>query len=411
MKRIISILLLQLTCASVYAQVNLVRNPSFEQHTQCPNAFDQIQFANYWSSIDTIDIDPICSPEYCNKCGSGVVAIPQGQNYFQYPRNGDGMIEVMMFYDEIDIPPLPQEAYFRDYLQGKLYQPLVAGKQYCVSFYTVLEESSDYAIANIGAYLHDGNIDHTDSAGCDTPKTAYIPQVENTTIIYDTLHWVKVEGTLTAIGTEKFITIGNFRDKAHTNYVPYISLCGCGWSWYLIDDVSVIASDAIAYAGHDTIIGVGDSAYIGLHDEAMPCTWYVQGNSTPIDSGGGIWVKPTTTTSYVVKQTLCGVSTYDTVKVIVWPQGVANVYGANYARVYPNPATDNVTFSYAIPYVSNSLALTITNLMGQVIQTFSLPDKSGQVQWNTSALANGLYLYKLTDQSNVLQIGKITVQR
>ena len=317
------------------------------------------------------------------------------------------MAQVQMFYDE-GVPPPPP--YFRDYLQGRLYQTFVSGKQYCVTFYTVLEESSDYAIANIGAYLDNGGIDNTDSAGCAAPQTVYIPQVENTTIIYDTMHWVKIEGTFTAIGTEKFITIGNFRDKAHTNYVPYISLCGCGYAWYFIDDVSVIASDAIAYAGHDTIIGVGDSAYIGLHDEAMPCTWYIQGNATPIDSGGGLWVKPTTTTSYVVKQTLCGVSTYDTVKVIVWPQGVANVYGANYTRVYPNPTTDNVTFSYAIPYASNSLVLTVTNLMGQVIKQFSLPDKTGQIQWNTSDLPNGLYLYKLTDQNNVLQIGKITIQ-
>ena len=96
---------------------------------------------------------------------------------------------------------------------------------------------------------------------------------------------------------------------------------------------------------------------------------------------------------------------------IVWPQGVANIYGANYARVYPNPASDNVTFSYAIPYVSNSLVLTVSNLLGQIIQTFPLSDKSGQVQWNTSALPDGLYIYKLTDQGNVLQMGKFTIQK
>jgi len=410
MKLFISLYLLLCIPASLRAQVNLVKNPSFEQHSQCPYAFDQIKLANFWSPIDTVSIDPICSPEYCNICATNnpFSGVPNNGNFYQYPRTGMGMVQLQIFY-RLTTPPIFN--YYRDYLQGRLFQTLVSGKQYCVTFYVVLEESSDYAIANIGAYLDNGGIDNTDSVGCAAPQTTYIPQVENTTIIYDTMHWVKIQGTFTASGTEKFITIGNFRDKAHTNYVPYIGLSGSGYSWYLIDDVSVIASDAIAYAGHDTIIGLGDSAYIGLHDEAMPCTWYVQGNSTPIDSGGGIWVKPTTSTSYIVKQTLCGVSTYDTVKVIVWPQGVANVYGANYTRVYPNPATDNVTFSYAIPYVSNSLVLTITNLMGQIIQTFQLPDKSGQLQWNTSDLPNGLYLYKLTDQNNVLQIGKITIQR
>jgi len=408
MKLFISLYLLLCIPAFSQAQVNLVKNPGFEQHSQCPNFVDQIKFANYWSPIDTISNPPFCAPDYCNICGSGLVSVPHGSWYYQYPRIGKGMAQVQMFFDENYFDQLK-----RDYLQGKLYQTLTAGKQYCVTFYTVLEEASDYAIANIGAYLDNSNIDNNqDSIGCASPQTSFIPQVENATIITDTLHWTKIQGTFTATGTEKFITIGNFRDKAHTSYInaPFTGNGG-GFSFYLIDDVSVIASDAIAYAGHDTIIGLGDSAYIGLHDEAMPCTWYVQGNSTPIDSGGGIWVKPTTTTSYVVKQTLCGVSTYDTVKVIVWPQGVANVYGANYTRVYPNPATDNVTFSYAIPYASNSLVLTVTNLLGQIIQTFSLPDKSGQLQWSTSALPNGLYLYNLTDQSNVLQIGKITIQR
>jgi len=408
MKLFISLYLLLCIPAFSQAQVNLVRNPSFEQHSQCPNALDQIKLANYWSPIDTLSVDPICSPEYFHVCGTGPISIPTSFYFYQYPRNGKGMAQVVMFYDEsITPPPLN---YYRDYLQGRLYYTLTTSKQYCVTFYAVLEEGSDYAIANIGAYLDNGSIDNTDSVGCAAPKTACTPQIENTTIIYDTLHWVKIEGTFTTTGYEKFITIGNFRDKAHTSYAPYIGLSGNGYAYYLIDDVSVIASDAQAYAGHDTIIGLGDSAFIGLHDEAMPCTWYILGNSTPIDSGGGIWVKPTTSTSYIVKQTLCGVSTYDAVKVIVWPQGVANVYGANYARVYPNPATDNVTFSYAIPYVSNSLALTVTNLMGQVIKQFSLPDKTGQIQWNTSDLPNGLYLYKLTDQNNVLQIGKITIQ-
>jgi len=185
--------LLQFTCAITIAQVNLVRNPSFEQHSQCPNAWDQIRFANYWSPIDTVSIDPICSPEYCNVCaGSNPFSgAPNNGYFYQYPRTGNGLVQVMMFYDESVPPPPP---YYRDYLQGRLYQTLVNGKQYCVTFYTVLEESSDYAIANIGAYLDNGSIDNTDSIGCAAPQTSHIPQVENTTIIYDTMHWVKIEG-------------------------------------------------------------------------------------------------------------------------------------------------------------------------------------------------------------------------
>ncbi|MEI8278922.1 MAG: hypothetical protein WCG87_04105 [Bacteroidota bacterium] len=107
MKLLLSICLLLLLCLSSQAQVNLVRNPSFEQHSQCPNAYDQIRFANYWSPIDTDNSHPICSPEYCNICGAGVAgSVPNNGYFYQYPRTGDGMAQVQMFYDESISPPL-----------------------------------------------------------------------------------------------------------------------------------------------------------------------------------------------------------------------------------------------------------------------------------------------------------------
>jgi hypothetical protein len=51
-------------------------------------------------------------------------------------------------------------------------------------------------------------------------------------------------------------------------------------SYYLIDDVSVIASDAIADAGIDKRCTPGDSIWIGTNEEGMPCTWYALGDTT-----------------------------------------------------------------------------------------------------------------------------------
>ncbi len=77
-----------------------------------------------------------------------------------------------------------------------------------MTFYTTLEQSSAYAINHIGAYLDDGSIDGgQDSVGCAAPQTEYVPQVFETSIINDTLNWVKVQGSFVANGTEKFITI------------------------------------------------------------------------------------------------------------------------------------------------------------------------------------------------------------
>jgi hypothetical protein len=388
------------TCAALSAQVNLVKNPSFEQYSQCPFQADQITFANYWSPIDTVSIDPLCSPEYCNKCSVLGFPIPSNSAFYQYPRTGNGMAQVQVF--EMNIP----DSYQRDYLQGRLHHSLVAGKSYCITFYVVYEEASGNAIANIGAFFDNGGIDNTDSAGCALPQTTHIPQVENATIISDTLNWTKIEGTFIATGTEKFITIGNFRDKAHTNYTSFVPWPGWGgdnWSWYLIDDVSVIASDAIAYAGHDTAIGFGDSVFVGLHDEAMPCTWTKQGSATIIHDGAGMWVKPTTTTSYIVKQTLCGVSTYDTVTITVWPQSVNSLTGSSFAKIFPNPASNMLHIHVLKPYLHYQLQnmVGVTALQGEFQQ--------GDNILVVETLPAGVYLLELMDaegQKAVMRVVK-----
>jgi Secretion system C-terminal sorting domain len=405
MKYLLTVIFL-FACATLLAQVNLVKNPSFEQYSQCPSQFDEMRLANFWSGIDSLGAlpnPPPGIPEYCNYCSSTIYSgIPINGFFYQYPKSGKGMAQVQMFY--IETTPLINN-YYRDYLQGRLFHTLITGKSYCVTFYVVYEELSDYAISNVGAYFDNGSIDNVDSVHCALPQTAHIPQVENTTIISDTLNWTKIEGTFTATGTEKFITIGNFRDKAHTNYTAFSPWpgMGAGFTWYLIDDVSVVASDAVAYAGHDTAIGFGDSVYIGLHDEAMPCTWTKLGSSTIIHDGAGMWVKPTATTKYIVKQTLCGVSTYDTVTITVWPQSVNNLTSSSFAKVFPNPVNNLLHIHVLKPdlYYQLQNMLGITVLQGELQQ--------GESTLSIETLPTGIYLLELADaerQKAVIRVVK-----
>ncbi|MEO6831521.1 MAG: hypothetical protein ABI169_04945, partial [Chitinophagaceae bacterium] len=259
------------------------------------------------------------------------------------------MAQVQLYSDES--MPLPYLNQKRDYLQGRLYKILSAGKDYCISFYVNLAEASGYAIMNIGAYLDNGLIDTTTDIAA--PQTQWHPQVSNTAgILSDTAAWVRIQGSFVAKGNEQFITIGNFKDKAHTTYVPvplnhYNN--GSNYTWYLIDDVSVIAIDTKADAGPDTHVAA-DSAFIGRPPEVgLECTWAVLGSSTVIGTGAGIKVKPIVTTSYVVTQTLCGTVTRDTVKVDVWPAGINSVNGKT--QVYtlsPNPAQQTLHLSQQV---------------------------------------------------------------
>jgi hypothetical protein len=214
-----------------------------------------------------------------------------------------------------------------------------------------LADISGYAIKEIGAYLDNGTIDTAKIITL--PQIAYIPQLVNTTgVLSDTGNWVKIEGSFIANGTEQFITIGNFENKAHTTYsaMPVTQLNNSSkYSLYWIDDISVIETANVADAGTDTHVGNGDSVFIGRTDVAMDCSWTILGSSTIVGTGAGIWVKPTATTSYVVTQTLCGNVTRDTVKVEVWPAGIKSIKGRlqDYS-ITPNPSSGMITLHQTV---------------------------------------------------------------
>ena len=85
MKSIITILSFILITLQSVGQVNLVPNPSFEDYTQCPTGFDQIDRATGWSSY-------AASPDYFNSCAnsSGAVGVPSNTWGYQNAKDGNG---------------------------------------------------------------------------------------------------------------------------------------------------------------------------------------------------------------------------------------------------------------------------------------------------------------------------------
>ena len=356
MKKTIFIFLL-FFCNYSYAQINLVRNPSFETHDSCPNTINQVAYANYWNGIDTAVYNGYCLPEYDNICGTGGVTLPLNPDFYHYPRTGSGMISQMMYYDYVI-----SGIHSLDHLQGHLFSHLLAGQSYCVTFYVVLSRCTGYAINHIGAYLDNGTIDTT--TRCNYYQTEYSPQIVDTPVIYDTTNWTKIQGSFVANGTERFITIGNFFDIGGTTHVPYIHLgTGYNFAYYLVDDVSVIATDATANAGVDraTTTDATDSVQIGDTTGYLPCYWYA--NGVLIDSNtAGFKAHPSVTTHYVMELDVCGHITYDTATVYVWTTGMNN-YGILAAiNIYPNPAKDNFTIEGAL-----GCEVRIYNVVGQIV--------------------------------------------
>ncbi|HYD22630.1 MAG TPA: T9SS type A sorting domain-containing protein [Flavipsychrobacter sp.] len=209
----------------------------------------------------------------------------------------------------------------------------------------------------------------------------------------DTLNWVKIEGTFTSNGTEKFITIGNFYSFANTNKIQLpdngFNNSNIDWSWHLIDDVSVIESNLPAHAGPDVWMVQGDSVFVGRTPEVgLECRWYI--GSSVVDSGAGIWVQPDTTTTYVVSQTLCGVVRTDTVTVSVFPVSINGITNSKQLSIYPNPANNILTVSQEkrIFYSVN-----IINSVGQQVLSSLLNEK--ETRLDISTLPAGVYYLQL----------------
>ena len=115
------------------------------------------------------------------------------------------------------------------------------------------------------------------------------------------------------------------------------------------------------------------------------------GGSTPIDSGGGVWVHPTVTTTYVLKQVLCGVTKYDTVTVFVIPVSVGNVQSAvGSLRVYPNPATQNLTIQNA-----SGCDVLFYDITGRVVSRSTVVSDKAVI--NIGQLPKGIYILQAVD--------------
>jgi hypothetical protein len=338
------------------AQINYVLNGSLEQYTSCPGNYNEIKNAKYWSGIDTSNAAGTpgvgCVPEYCNMCSTNLCcAVPANNSFNHSARTGKAMAEVTMYFHKDDTDSHPIE-----YLQGRLYNHLTAGRTYCITFYTCFTGSntllrSGFAVDHIGAFADNGTIDTTTALECVSPLPAIIPQVYTTSIISDSVNWTKIQGSFVASGNERFITIGNFFDTTVTHYINYNPPGPqlYDYAWYLVDDVSIIDNTQKAFAGNDTVINRGDSVFIGSHEDGLPVTWYRLGTSTPLTIAGGLWVKPDTTTHYVVKLDLCSGITYDTMKVQVGRTGVTSLHAGQSADVqlFPNPASASMTITNA----------------------------------------------------------------
>lgn len=288
-------------------------------------------------------------------------------------------------------------------------QNLQAGKTYCVKFYWSITNQSSVGVDGLGAYFGDSSLDTISK--CNDPITYLIPQVQNPSgnMLTDTLNWVLMTGTFTANGSEKYMVLGNFKSDAATNTV-LINPANLPThaTDILYDDVSVIDIDLPAFAGYDYYQAPGDSAFIGRTPDVginEACTWFQLPNmAVPIATVAGLYVKPSVTATYVVRQEICGIVKWDTV--VVFQSGVGlKDQGSmmNDLKLYPMPAQDElvVQWNSELPEKEFTKA-EVLNSLGQLCLQRDLDYENRQAGIPVRILPSGLYTLRLKGSNSYL---------
>ena len=381
-------------CDSQIHIANYVTNGSFEVLYDCNGSY-LINNAIGWG-CPCSDSSKVVGELHSQTCFSNA---PNTGFGYQKPKEGDRFLRLTTYCTN----PCSL-MYSRNVPRNRLRAQLVQNQVYCVKLHMSLEDISPTAIADYGFCFVDGSIDSIINPSY--PLTFLNPQVSNpvTNMLSDTMNWMTVSGTFTATGNEKYLVLGNFKSDAQTTTSVMIPSAQEDWAEYFIDAVSCIPVNLPAYAGPDKRCIVGDSVYLGREsDFAIDpyCQWYQLPNTTnTIAVNSGIWVKPTNTSTYVVRQELeCGSVFWDTV--VVYKDAVGNVELGmlnDELRVSPNPAVDEVVLSLAHGRLSDYFErIEILNTQGIVLKEILISNSEPCLEISVADLESGVYLLRLMD--------------
>jgi OOP family OmpA-OmpF porin len=243
MKRCFIWLLLCITPFGVVCQ-NIITNGGFEEITSCPSSSSEIFLAPPWH-IGRY------SPDLMNACCLNEWGTMVNRYGGQTPKSGLG-------YSHI-ISNIPSISNYNEIITQPLKYQLSANETYYFELYVSLGDSFKYATHNVGVVFTDTFEDILDLPCLFDCQ----PVVENTSAnpLTSKTEWIKISGTFTAQGWEKYIFIGNMRPDSLTEIEFVGGSVGNGqYTWeesgYYVDDVWLSHIDSMHYAGLDESVMV-----------------------------------------------------------------------------------------------------------------------------------------------------------
>lgn len=243
---------------TVFAQYNLVPNPSFEDINACPVSISGFSYSSdpyvdEWLSGDG------GSSDYFNGCASSGSWVSVPDNLFADDQPAHTGVAYGGFWTDI----YDNNSYnYREYVQVQLLEPLVAGECYYVEFWSAPATQSDFfgdvhaTTDAIGAYFDSEKT----GDGFSSSVLDLDAQVDNTgsgNYIDPPGEWTRICGFFEAEGGEEWICIGNFHDDDETDVVAYTggTLDASPLVYLFVDDVLVTPADSLAAAFlQDTVV-------------------------------------------------------------------------------------------------------------------------------------------------------------
>ena len=208
---------------------NLVKNPSFEAYSNCPD-----QLGTFDGDVDIWTTPTGGTTDYFNGCSS-TMGIPKNFNGQQLPKEGRAYAG-LYYYAPTD---------YREYIQAELKFTLKKGQEYQLTFYASLAESSDYALKDFGVVLSDRKLAINSKTALSKSqlyrsgaKFHYI-EVGQQGFHEGKSDWFKLTTTFVSAGHERYLSLGNLRDNKSTRKKQLKRRQTKKGAYYYIDAVSL----------------------------------------------------------------------------------------------------------------------------------------------------------------------------
>lgn len=251
MKNLLTPFLVVVSIQYLHAQVNLVPNPSLEDYVDCPYGFDGF----FGSETIFYVVDQWMRPtggtsDLYNICASASSGMDVPDNFFAYQpaHTGDGYAGMYTY--------LSGGFEYREYIQTKLTEPMVAGDCYYIEFYVNSADNYElgynYAIDEMGMHISDERYFEDFDYGAITSLTPQITS-EDGFFFTDSATWYKVSGFYEAVGGEEWIILGNFKDDDDTELELVNPDASAMYGYAFIDDVLVTEAGGADFL-EDTVL-------------------------------------------------------------------------------------------------------------------------------------------------------------